>query len=76
MIEDAEAVVGVLLAEQRDTIDREPFKAYSLKAIPQHRENGFAAVAVEPVRECHVEAKFFHDIGITPAFQIFTLPGR
>ena len=76
MPDDPEARCCVVLTKQGYPVDRERRKADCGETIPQHRHHVLAAFGGKPPGQRHVEAKFFHDVRITPAIEIIALPRR
>src|SRR6267142_652952 len=76
VVNDPEARSCIFLTEYRDPVDGQCLEVDGGKAAPQHRQDGFAPLGVEPPRQRHVEAEVFHDIGIPPAIELFALPRR
>src|SRR5438128_12086993 len=65
VLDDPESRLCVFLAEYRDPVDRERLETDCGKTVAQHRQDGPASLAVKPSRKRHMEAEFFHDIGIS-----------
>jgi hypothetical protein len=76
VIEDPEPRIGLFLTKQGQPVDREGFDANGGKVMPQHRQGGLATFSFQSAGQRHVETEFFHDIGISPAIEIFALPWR
>src|SRR5689334_11003016 len=71
---DAEASLGIILLEQRDAVDGEPFETERRKPLPQHRQDRPAPLRIQSSRQRHVEAEFLHHVRVTPAVEIVALP--
>ena len=76
VVDDPERRIRPFLTAQGDPVDRERFETDGGKAIAQHHHDRFASLGGKPTRKCHVEAEVCHDIGVTPAVQMFALPRR
>jgi hypothetical protein len=72
--DDPKAGIRGFLPAQRNRIDGKRLQAGCGEPLAQHRHDGLTPFRGKPAGQCHVEAKLFHDVGVTPALQIIALP--